>query len=157
MKNIILILTCILIFGCESDNNYIPTPLGFTIKFSGERGGFVYFPNSPNTETIKISDAITYSAYVNNLISYNITETFGENYDFTPIPNFILKDVYAIDYKCEGDLGQKIVIHAIIENETNIVVTYNKVQYFSGPTASGKPFILIEVAKSIKPVIFSEQ
>ena len=159
MKKIFLLLiSCIAISCSNNDDNepFVPVAVDYSIKFRGELGGFNYYPNSPDTEKLKITNSTEYLNYFNTLMTSPISVTFGEDYSFFPEPDFNVKDILVINYKCISDLGQVISIDSIIENENTITVTYHWEQLYSGPTAPGKPFILVEVPKLTKPVVFED-
>lgn len=159
MKKIFLLLLSCIVLSCSNDNNdepFVPVAVDYSIKFRAELLGFNYYPDSPDTEKLKISNSTDYTNYVNMLISHPVEVTFNETYNFYPIPDFNTKDILAINYKCLSDIGQAINIDSIIENENTVTVTYHWEQLYYGPTASGKPFILVEVPKLTKPVIFED-
>lgn len=159
MKQLILILSSIVVIGCSSNNTdnsivFSPTPVNYSIKFRGEQGGFNYFPNSPDTQTMKITSSTEYNNYVTSLLTHPIAPSFNENYSFQPVPDFSTKDILAINYKCISDLGQRLLINSVIENSDNVTLEYHWEQTTAVQPAAGKPFILVEVPKSSKPAIF---
>jgi hypothetical protein len=145
MKKLIVAFFAILSLSCSNDSPPIPaasltiTPI---LIGKGINSGTAVQSNSV------ISNQTDWQSLMDQLTTEN-TATFTEtNIDFN---NFQL--IVSID-STRPNTGYSIDISSVIENPSNITVTINSVNSGSGFSVLCRPFEIVKIPKSTKPVVF---
>lgn len=162
MKKKFLLLFLIVFISCTKDNSdnvnetpFTPINLASVIVVNG------YIANDPNVfpntgQNAVINNQTDYSIFINKIISRNLTSYEGST---ATTVNFIDKTVLTIVYNVVNEANHKLIIDNVLENSTNIVVHYHKINLYPDiqlPVIS-QPYIILEIPKSTKPVVFIEQ
>jgi hypothetical protein len=146
-KSFLLLFTLFLgLSSCTNNEEPIPsfTPqnIPFTLVGSGPYSGNAVTSNlviQNNTQWVTLKNELT----------QNVTNQFTEtNIDFN---NFFL--VAVID-NVRPDTGFVVNINSILEYENNIIVTVTSNNTGSGYQVLSRPFRIVKIPKSLKPISF---
>src|SRR5690554_1535356 len=150
MKKIFLIaILSMVLINCSSDDNntaqddFIPQNIDFTTTGQG-----VIIVNIMTIE--QQNTVITNQTEWNQFLESfpEATEISETNIDFNTF-----QIVVSIDEE-RGHTGHWLEISEIMENENNITVTILNGEYDSGYTAISRPYHIVKIPKSDKPVVF---
>jgi len=148
MKKIFLIAILSMgLINCGSDdnNNESFTPQNIDFTTIGQGAAIVNLMTVEQQNTV-----ITNSTDWNQLL-----ELLNQDWSFfeTDIDFDTFQVIVSIDEE-RGHTGHWLEINEIIENENNNTVTLSTGEYDSGYTAICRPYHIVKIPKSDKPVIF---
>lgn len=161
MKKVILIVTAILVLGCNSDNEEtvaVFEPVEIEPSLIGKQN--LSIPtNNPQQQNTVISDEIIWINFKNQIDSYY--QQFGINYTqqyFTETTidfnNFI---VIAVIDQFYTNGGYTIDITNITEFENEIVVTIENLNSTgNGSNVAIQPYHIVKIPKVNKPIFFNK-
>ena len=148
MKKIFLIaILSMVLINCSSDDNnesFTPQNIDFTTIGQG-----VIIVNLMTIE--QQNTVITNQTYWNQLLE--LLDGAAAEISETDI-DFNAFQVIALIDEERGHTGHWLTITGIIENENNITVTILNGEYDSGYTAISRPYHIVKIPKSDKPVVF---
>lgn len=160
MKNLILIFFSFILFSCNKDEEVAPivTPfepiiINSELVGKGQIGTDVVVQQNTiiNSEPMWLSFKNQLDAFfiANGLGNY-FTETFftETNIDFTNYTVIVVID----QWYSYG--GHSIDITAIMEYETNIIVTVENLQEGNTSPIAIQPYHIVKIPKATKPIVF---
>ena len=145
MKTLIFSLLAFVVLSCsknEDKNNYVNNTITPVLIGKGTHSGTATESNLVITNQIQWEQTM-------NLLTYQNTSTFTEtNIDFNHFQ--LLASIDTI----RGDTGYSINISNVTENENNITVTVTSEYSGSGFFVLSRPFQIVKIPRSNKPVVF---
>lgn len=147
MKNILLILTSVLI-SCSSNDDNLNKNVNFSIIGQGQLHG----NGAENIE--KSSLVITNTSFWNELIdkmntANNVSDDLAErDIDFS---QFLIIAVFDEIY---NNGGHSIDIVSIVENENNVIVNIDNKMTGDASSVITQPFHIVKIPKTEKQIIF---
>lgn len=152
MKKIFLIsILSMTLINCSSDDNndsFIPQNIDFTTIGQGLISSYITIEQLNTIE--QENTVITNPTDWNQLLELldGIVEISETNIDFNTF-----QIVVSIDEE-RGHTGHWLEISEIMENENNITVTIVTGEYDSGFESICRPYHIVKIPKSDKPVVF---
>lgn len=150
-KTLLIAILSMVMINCSSDDNnesFTPQNIDFTTIGQGIISFYMTIEQQNSTE--QQNTVITNQTDWNQLLGLleGVVEISETDIDFDTF-----QVIASIDEE-RGHTGHWVEITEIIENENNITVTLSTGEYDSGYTAICRPYHIVKIPKSDKPVVF---